>query len=198
MPSSFAHDRLDRLGRLTLKELREILRDRRTIITLVLMPLLMYPLLSVAFQQFFLSQMANVETPRYTVGFPSDGDANYFVHVLTAGGLIFASLMFSHINMGEITIRALEQSSFGQRLTPEQKQQIAASSNGTGPRVRGMIFAALGTTLTIAANSEMYQRRRVALRKSRSFRKEAARSRNADSFSRVKYATFNRRKRREN
>lgn len=84
-PTSSA--RLARLGRLALKELREILRDRRTIVTLVLMPLLMYPLLSVAFQQFFLSQMAHVETPRYTVGFPSNDDAAFFVHVLKAGGL---------------------------------------------------------------------------------------------------------------
>ena len=44
-----------RLWRLTRKELRETLRDRRTIITLVLMPLLVYPLLSVAFRQFFFS-----------------------------------------------------------------------------------------------------------------------------------------------
>ena len=41
-----------RVGRLARKELSEILRDRRTVITLVLMPLLLYPLLSFAFQQF--------------------------------------------------------------------------------------------------------------------------------------------------
>ena len=35
-----------RVIRLTRKELRETLRDRRTIITLVLMPLLLYPLIS--------------------------------------------------------------------------------------------------------------------------------------------------------
>lgn len=40
-----------RLVRLCLKELREILRDRRTIITLVLMPLLVYPLLSILFNK---------------------------------------------------------------------------------------------------------------------------------------------------
>ncbi len=44
-----------RLYRLTLKELREILRDRRTIITLVLMPLLVYPVLGVVFQKFVLT-----------------------------------------------------------------------------------------------------------------------------------------------
>src|SRR5262245_60383364 len=44
-----------RVVRLALKELREILRDRRTIVTLIAMPLLLYPLMSVAFQQFYLA-----------------------------------------------------------------------------------------------------------------------------------------------
>lgn len=46
------------LKRLARKELWEILRDRRTIITLVLMPLLVYPLLSVAFRTLALSGVA--------------------------------------------------------------------------------------------------------------------------------------------
>lgn len=46
---------LKRLGRLARKELRETLRDRRTIITLVVMPVLVYPLLSIIFHQFLLS-----------------------------------------------------------------------------------------------------------------------------------------------
>lgn len=44
-----------RLGRLALKELRETLRDRRTMLTLVMMPLLVYPLLSMALNRFLLS-----------------------------------------------------------------------------------------------------------------------------------------------
>ena len=44
-----------RIGRLMLKELRETLRDRRTIITLILMPLLVYPALSLVFKSFLLS-----------------------------------------------------------------------------------------------------------------------------------------------
>src|SRR5687767_1873387 len=44
-------DAVGRLFRLVGKELSELLRDRRTIITLVLMPLLLYPLLAIAFQQ---------------------------------------------------------------------------------------------------------------------------------------------------
>ncbi len=43
--------------RLCLKELREILRDRRTIVTLVLMPLLVYPLLSLGFQRLLLTSL---------------------------------------------------------------------------------------------------------------------------------------------
>jgi len=46
-----------RIVRLALKELRETLRDRRTIATLLLMPLLVYPLLSVAFERFLLSSV---------------------------------------------------------------------------------------------------------------------------------------------
>ena len=46
---------LPRQWRLIRKELRESLRDRRTILTLVLMPLLLYPLLAMAFQQLILS-----------------------------------------------------------------------------------------------------------------------------------------------
>jgi sodium transport system permease protein len=47
------------LKRLARKELYEILRDRRTIITLILMPILVYPLLSVAFRTLALSGMTS-------------------------------------------------------------------------------------------------------------------------------------------
>lgn len=43
-----------RLWRLCQKELRESLRDRRTIVTLVLMPILVYPLLSMALQRLLI------------------------------------------------------------------------------------------------------------------------------------------------
>ena len=52
-PRSFLN--LARLLRLCRKELREILRDRRTMVTLFLMPLLAYPLLSMAFQRLIFS-----------------------------------------------------------------------------------------------------------------------------------------------
>lgn len=63
---------LARLARLTLKELREILRDRRTIVTLVLMPLLVYPLLSIGFRQFFLTRLASEARPTFRIGIPDE------------------------------------------------------------------------------------------------------------------------------
>jgi ABC-2 type transport system permease protein/sodium transport system permease protein len=51
------------LARLARKELRETLRDRRTIITLVVMPVLVYPLLSIIFHQFLLSGVNSAGQP---------------------------------------------------------------------------------------------------------------------------------------
>ncbi len=59
-----------RIWRLAKKELRETLRDRRTIVTLVFMPLLVYPILSLVFQNFLLSSLgnaANGDEPNYTI-----------------------------------------------------------------------------------------------------------------------------------
>ena len=53
-----------RLWRLCQKELRESLRDRRTLFTLVLMPILVYPLLSMALQRLVIG--ANSKTKEVT------------------------------------------------------------------------------------------------------------------------------------
>jgi sodium transport system permease protein len=50
-----------RVCRLARKELLEIVRDRRTIFTLVLMPLLLYPLLSFAFRQFLQALPSQID-----------------------------------------------------------------------------------------------------------------------------------------
>ena len=77
---------LSRLGRLIRKELSEILRDRRTIVTLVLMPILLYPLLSVAFQQFFLaSRLTPGQGIEYSLGFEAEEDAARFYDRLRVG-----------------------------------------------------------------------------------------------------------------
>jgi len=65
-----------RLFRLCLKELRESLRDRRTIITLVLMPILVYPLLSMALQRLMLGTVrGGPQQVQYIVGVPDDDTA---------------------------------------------------------------------------------------------------------------------------
>lgn len=66
-----------RLWRLCQKELRESLRDRRTIVTLVLMPILVYPLLSMALQRLILGTAGKSNTnTQYVIGVRSDAEAN--------------------------------------------------------------------------------------------------------------------------
>ncbi len=58
-----------RLWRLCQKELKETIRDRRTIVTLLLMPLLVYPLLSMGLNRFLLTSGTGgaIDQP-YTIG----------------------------------------------------------------------------------------------------------------------------------
>src|SRR3972149_1744536 len=60
-----------RLTRLALKELRETLRDRRTIITLVVMPLVLYPILALVFQRFLLTSLTSQGVVEYVIGVDS-------------------------------------------------------------------------------------------------------------------------------
>jgi ABC-2 type transport system permease protein/sodium transport system permease protein len=77
---------LQRIGRLACKELREILRDRRTIITLFAMPLLLYPLMSVAFQQFYVASRVTPETGQdYRVATLSNSEYLVLEHRLNLG-----------------------------------------------------------------------------------------------------------------
>ena len=67
--------------RMAQKELREILRDRRTIITLIGMPLLIYPLLGVTFQKLLVTQATNKSKTEYRLCFANDRDSRIFRHV---------------------------------------------------------------------------------------------------------------------
>lgn len=75
-----------RWKRLAQKELRETLRDRRTIVTLVLMPLLVYPLLNIAFQKFLLANVGVAGGVTYRLGFESQENARVFAQYLEEGG----------------------------------------------------------------------------------------------------------------
>jgi sodium transport system permease protein len=64
-----------RVGRIVRKELREILRDRRTILTMVVMPLLLYPMLTVACRQLFFVGAMQSTSPVIRVGFNTPREA---------------------------------------------------------------------------------------------------------------------------
>lgn len=51
-----------------LKELRESLRDRRTVMTLILMPILVYPLLSMALQRLLIGSVSAKQEEIYVIG----------------------------------------------------------------------------------------------------------------------------------
>lgn len=74
-----------RWGRLCRKELREILRDRRTIVTLILMPLLVYPLLSLVLNRFLTSTLRPGTDQSVRVGFQSMDSAERFRNLLLTG-----------------------------------------------------------------------------------------------------------------
>lgn len=74
-----------RFSGLLKKELREILRDRRTIITLVLMPLLVYPLLGLMLQKFFITQMSNLGQVEYRILLPNEKEGELFRDVFSHG-----------------------------------------------------------------------------------------------------------------
>ncbi len=76
-PSSF---RPISFWRLAYKELRETLRDRRTLLTLFLMPLIVYPILSLLLQSFFLSGLPT--TAAEDTEDPDRLGANEFAYVL--------------------------------------------------------------------------------------------------------------------
>lgn len=76
-PAEFSTRRLSgfslaRQWRLTRKELAETLRDRRTIVTLVLMPILVYPLLAFVFRQFMATSLSPARQLMVVVGVEDD------------------------------------------------------------------------------------------------------------------------------
>ncbi len=74
-----------RLFRLCQKELRETLRDRRTIITLIMMPLLVYPILSMTLNRFLLNASLGND-PRFIIGFDNDEEGQWLKDILTSPG----------------------------------------------------------------------------------------------------------------
>ncbi|GIX03103.1 MAG: sodium extrusion protein NatB [Planctomycetaceae bacterium] len=76
---------LRHLLRLAQKECRETLRDRRTLFTLLGMPVLVYPLLGVLLQQFVMLQARPLLSPRYHVLLRDENQAAEFKQLLRLG-----------------------------------------------------------------------------------------------------------------
>src|SRR5881628_1699343 len=92
-PPAPLRTQVGRLGRLVRKELSTILRDRRTVITLVLMPLLLYPLLSIAFRQFLLAgRLGEGQVPDLIVAIPPGEDEKVIHNHLATGKRIIQGL----------------------------------------------------------------------------------------------------------
>ncbi len=82
---SFGSGDLGRVARLTRKELRETLRDRRTVITLVLMPLLVYPLISISFNKAAMLTVEQANKAAYWIGVTDMRDAEVVRGLLDQG-----------------------------------------------------------------------------------------------------------------
>jgi ABC-2 type transport system permease protein/sodium transport system permease protein len=80
---------LNRWLRLAHKELREILRDRRTILTLVLMPLLLYPLLGFGFSYWYQAKDISGTVPQYRLGLESHEEGKRFERLLARGDSVW-------------------------------------------------------------------------------------------------------------
>ncbi len=74
-----------RTWRMCLKEMKETLRDRRTVATLLLMPLLVYPLLSVALNRLFLGAKKSFESRTYWIGVSTFEELEQLERLIQAG-----------------------------------------------------------------------------------------------------------------
>jgi ABC-2 type transport system permease protein/sodium transport system permease protein len=76
---------MNRLFRLALKELRESLRDRRTTLTLVLMPVLLYPLLAIGFRTLLVVGKSAAQGPEYSIAFDDEAAGKRITGMWNAG-----------------------------------------------------------------------------------------------------------------
>ncbi len=96
---------VSRFGRLCLKELRESLRDRRTVITLVLMPLLIYPLLSLVLNRVLLNNASAKARQTVTIGISAEIEGSPFPEFLLTGWSLLADKDHSPVFL-ETIVRA--------------------------------------------------------------------------------------------
>lgn len=116
-----------RFSGLLKKELREILRDRRTVITLILMPLLVYPLLGLVLQKFFLSQMSQLSQIEYRIILPNESEGQLLRAILAKGDRLLAK-EGSQLPEAEQTAKPQGQLAAFQKMKPVVNFLIADST----------------------------------------------------------------------
>ena len=136
---------LRRILRLALKELRETLRDRRTIITLVLMPLLVYPLLSLALRQFLLTSFHHEKEVPWRFAAPSEeqlfliskllneGDKLLREEAARGGGMTAAPAWANELGQSEPSLQDI-----GVEVTPHLEMKVRDVGIDLGLRIVGL------------------------------------------------------------
>src|ERR1019366_2024174 len=76
--------------------------------------------------------------------------------LITVVGFASASLMFTHLNLGEVTLRMQAQSPRVQQMTAEQKAQMVSTVNSPMVKDIGWVFGVIGPTLVIAVVAVLY------------------------------------------
>ncbi|HLW67634.1 MAG TPA: ABC transporter permease subunit, partial [Gemmataceae bacterium] len=121
-----------RVGRLARKELREILRDRRTIVTLVLMPILLYPLVAIGFREYSKMTVPPTTNTRYIFAI-RQADERFIIEALKLGATAEETDPLG--NVDQLTTEDPE-SAVREKLADLGLQLHPVENDGTGPRAR--------------------------------------------------------------
>ena len=131
---------------LTRKELRETLRDRRTIITLLAMPVMLYPLLGLTFRMLAVNQVKKQDNePRYAIALGTDVEALWLSSAVQLGDqLLAARKRASQHERRSDNERAPSDSDAVAGDLPESMGSAADASGTVGPSGNGGLVAGDG------------------------------------------------------
>ena len=161
--------------------LREILRDRRTIVTLVFMPLLVYPLLSMVFQNFLLSSLTSLGHVECLVGVESEEARHRLAWALQRGNevLSFLNSQDDQANPPKPVDPAMasQEPVLNLIITPDPKAAVATgtvdagvillqaepvdSRSGLNRQLKGELYYREGSLLGKSASDAIHQRCRA-------------------------------------
>ncbi len=148
------------LPRIALKELRESLRDRRTTLTLVLMPLLVYPLLGVLFRNVLIATNPAESGPVPAV-FASDADWYAFRDRIVAGEALLVAAGEADAEADRLDLKPLGPELPGDTL----ERAVERGEAEVGVRVSGEVGEPRFTLLTRAGSPlSVSTARRIASR----------------------------------